>query len=392
MTATGAPTQDRLGIWCGWVLVGVAGLTPWMAWLGPLGFAALMALAGLLCLPALRIDVRLAPLAVVLLLGLAWAALSSLWTLHPAQALEDSVALKLALQLVLYAAAWCGARRADPVLAGLAVRVLAWGLAAYGCLLLLEALTDGGVYQALRNLMNDPIRPDLGRKNEAQGSFVLALLWPVVAAAGYRHGAPWWLAVPMAVGTAVLAQDFLSDAPVLAVGLAIGVCAVVLIWPRRAPKAMGLVAAGLVMIMPLLILSVRLAGLGTHLPVSWEQRMGYWAFAMARIADHPWRGWGLDASRSFSPAIQLHPHNGALQIWLELGSIGAVLAALTWAFVFRRLARDERSLLTAATAGSASVYLFFGLVSFGVWQEWWLALAALVAVVATLGETRVHPR
>lgn len=392
MTAEGTPRQDRLAAWYGWVMVGVAGLTPWMAWLGPLGFAALLALAGLLCLPALRVDARLAPLAVMLLLALAWAALSTLWTFHPAQTLEDSVALKLALQLVLYAAAWCGARRADPVLAGLAVRVLAWGLAAYGCLLLLEALTDGGVYQALRNLMHDPIRPDLGRKNIAQGSFVLALLWPVVAAAGYRHGAPWGLAVPMAVGTAVLAQAFLSDAPVLAVGLAIGVGTIVWIWPRRVPKAMGLAAAGLVMIMPLLILAVRLAGLGTHLPVSWEQRMGYWAFAMARIADHPWRGWGLDASRGFSPAIQLHPHNGALQIWLELGAVGAVLAALTWAFVFRRLARDERSLLTAATAGSVSVYLFFGLVSFGIWQEWWLALAALVAVVATLGETRPAKR
>ena len=192
----------------------------------------------------------------------------------------------------------------------------------------------------------------------------------------------------MAVGTAVLAQGFLSDAPVLAVGLALGVGATVWIWPRSAPKAMGLAAAGMMLVMPLLILAVRMADTGAHLPTSWDQRMGYWAFTMGRIADHPWRGWGLDASRAFSPEIQLHPHNGALQIWLELGAVGAVLAALTWAFVFRRLARDERSLLTAGTAGSVAVYLFFGLVSFGVWQEWWLALAALVAVVAALAETQ----
>jgi O-antigen ligase len=76
-----------------------------------------------------------------------------------------------------------------------------------------------------------------------------------------------------------------------------------------------------------------------------------------------------------------------LQIWLELGAIGAVLAALTWAFLFRRLVREDRTLLTAASAGSASVYLFFGFVSFGVWQEWWLALAALVAVIVALAET-----
>lgn len=392
MTAEGVPTRDGLGAWCGWVMVGVAGLTPWMAWLGPLGFAALMALAGLLCLPAVRIPARQTPLAIILLLGLAWAGFSTLWTAQRAQVLEDSVALKLAVQLPLYFAAWCGARRADPAIAGLALRILAWGLAAYGCLLLVEAFTGGGVYGTLRVLIEDPIRPDLGRKNIAQGSFVLALIWPVAAVAGLRGGAPLWLAVPMAVGTAVLAQGFLSDAPVLAVGLALGVGATVWIWPRSAPKAMGLAAAGMMLVMPLLILAVRMAGAGAHLPTSWDQRMGYWAFTMGRIAEHPWRGWGLDASRAFSPEIQLHPHNGALQIWLELGAVGAVLAALTWAFVFRRLARDERSLLTAGTAGSVAVYLFFGLVSFGVWQEWWLALAALVAVVAALAETQPAKR
>ena len=392
MTAEGVPTRDGLGAWCGWVMVGVAGLTPWMAWLGPLGFAALMALAGLLCLPAVRIPARQTPLAIILLLGLAWAGFSTLWTAQRAQVVEDSVALKLAVQLPLSFAAWCGARRADPAIAGLALRILAWGLAAYGCLLLLEAFTGGGVYGTLRVLIEDPIRPDLGRKNIAQGSFVLALIWPVAAVAGLRGGAPLWLAVPMAVGTAVLAQGFLSDAPVLAVGLALGVGATVWIWPRSAPKAMGLAAAGMMLVMPLLILAVRMAGTGAHLPTSWDQRMGYWAFTMGRIADHPWRGWGLDASRAFSPEIQLHPHNGALQIWLELGAVGAVLAALTWAFVFRRLARDERSLLTAGTAGSVAVYLFFGLVSFGVWQEWWLALAALVAVVAALAETQPAKR
>ncbi len=392
MTAEGVPTRDGLGAWCGGVMVGVAGLTPWMAWLGPLGFAALMALAGLLCLPAVRIPARQTPLAIILLLGLAWAGFSTLWTAQRAQVVEDSVALKLAVQLPLYFAAWCGARRADPAIAGLALRILAWGLAAYGCLLLLEAFTGGGVYGTLRVLIEDPIRPDLGRKNIAQGSFVLALIWPVAAVAGLRGGAPLWLAVPMAVGTAVLAQGFLSDAPVLAVGLALGVGATVWIWPRSAPKAMGLAAAGMMLVMPLLILAVRMAGTGAHLPTSWDQRMGYWAFTMGRIADHPWRGWGLDASRAFSPEIQLHPHNGALQIWLELGAVGAVLAALTWAFVFRRLARDERSLLTAGTAGSVAVYLFFGLVSFGVWQEWWLALAALVAVVAALAETQPAKR
>lgn len=375
----------------GWALVGAAGLTPLFAWLGPLGFAPLLGVLGLLCLPALRIGVREAPLAVVLLAAVAWAAFSGFWSVHKPDEIEDSVALKLLLQLPLYWAAWAGARRADPRFRRLALRVLAWGLAAYGALLLVEAFTGAAIYRGLRDLMGDPIRPDLGRKNVAQGSFVLALLWPVAAAGGFRAGAPGWLALPMAGGTVLLAHNFLSDAPVLAVGLAILVGGLVWIWPRSAPKALALGAAGLVLVMPVLILACHLLGLGQRLPDSWEQRMGYWTYAMARIADHPFRGWGLDASRAFSPHIVLHPHNGALQVWLELGVVGAVAAALAWAFAFRRLARDERSVVAAATAASASVYLLFGLVNFGVWQEWWLALAALTAVVAALGDAEEQP-
>jgi O-antigen ligase len=368
------------------VLVGAAALTPLFAWLGPLGFAPLLGLVGLLSLPALRIGAREAPLAVVLLAGVAWAAFSGFWSVHKPDELEDSVALKLLLQLPLYWAAWAAARRADPRLRRRALRVFAWGLAAYGALLLVEAFTGAAIYRGLRELINDPIRPDLARKNVAQGSFVLALLWPVAAAGGFRAGASAWLALPMAAGTVLLAHNFLSDAPVLAVGLALLVGSLVWIWPRSAPKALAVGAAALVLLMPVLILAMHLLGLGQRLPESWEQRVGYWTYAMQRIAEHPFRGWGLDASRAFSPYIQLHPHNGALQVWLELGVLGAVAAALAWAFVFRRMARDQRSLVAAATAGSASVYLFFGVVSFGVWQEWWLALAALVAVIAALGD------
>ena len=38
---------------------------------------------------------------------------------------------------------------------------------------------------------------------------------------------------------------------------------------------------------------------------------------------------------------------------------------------------------TAATAACAVVYLLFG-VNFGVWQEWWLALGAVVAMLAVM--------
>jgi O-antigen ligase len=85
----------------------------------------------------------------------------------------------------------------------------------------------------------------------------------------------------------------------------------------------------------------------------------------------------------FGPGIQLHPHNNPLQIWMELGVIGAVAAAAFWVLALGRLSRPRPDLAVAATAGCAAAYLLFG-VNFGVWQEWWLALGALVPLLAAM--------
>jgi O-antigen ligase len=384
--ASGGARGRGFGVadWCGWVMVGTAALAPLLIWIGPLAFAPVVGLAGLLCLPALRIEARDWPLAAVLALLLAWAGASTLWSPYTPDDLEGNTALKLALQLPLYWAAWCGARRAEAGLRRRALAVFAWVTAAVGLLMLIEALSGGAVYQAMRSAIGDPIRPDLARKNLAQGSFALALLWPVAAAAAARGGAPGWLAVPMAAGAVMLAWRFLSDAPVMAVALSAAVALAAWLWPRGAPKALALGAALYVLLMPVATLPI--LGLAEAAPPSWAQRLGYWGHAITLITDHPFRGWGLDASRAFSPGIQLHPHNGALQVWLELGLPGAVLAALAWLIVLRRLARDRSDWGAATAVGAAATYLFFGAVSFGVWQEWWLALGALAASVAAMAE------
>lgn len=386
MSEAAPGARDGLGVWCGWVLTAVAALTPLLAWFGPLGFAPLVSLAGLLCLPAVRLGRRDAPLAVVLVLAAAWAGAAMLWSPHRPDELEELTALKLALQLPLYGAAWCAARRLDAAYRRRVLLIFAWGLGGLGAALLVEAFTGAAIYQFARDLIGDPTRPDLARKNVANGSFVLALLWPVALAGGVRAGAPAWLGLPMAAGTALLATHFLSDAPALAVGLAVLVAGLVLVWPKSAPKLMAVGAALAIVAMPLIVLVIRVLGLGPALPESWAQRVGYWTFALERIAERPWVGWGLDASRAFSPTIQLHPHNGPLQLWLELGLPGACAAALAWVFVFRRTARDVRSLVAAGAAATAAVYFLFGAISFGVWQEWWLAVGALAALIAALGD------
>lgn len=374
---------DRLSLWCGWVLTGGLALTPVLAWAAPLGFAPLLALMGLLSLPALRLPRADRPMLVLLVATLAWALVSTRWSPFVPDTLERNTGLKLALMLPLFWSAVCGARRADPRLARRALVVLAWGLALHGAILLVETATEASLYTALRALAGDPVGSfQYARKNVAHGGFVLALLWPLAAAAGWRAGAPAWLAAPMAVGLGVMAHVFLADAPVLAIAVALAAGGALWLSRRRAAAGIGVLYALAAVAAPHVVLLAARPLLAAQLPQSWAERVSYWLHAAQRIAEHPLRGWGLDASRTFAPQIQLHPHNGPLQAWLELGSLGALALAAFWLLAFRRLGRGEgRDLVAAAAGASAAVYLLFGFVNFGLWQEWWLALGAMLAVI-----------
>ena len=384
-TAAAAPARDRLGVWCGWVLIGAAVLVPILGWLAPLGFAALLALVGLLCLPAVRIADQDRPAATILFATLIWAAVSTTWSpYHPSKP-GNSTVLKLAFELPLYWSAISAARRADPVLRTRALHVLAWGCAVFGLVLLEEAVTRGALYKAV-HVSYEPIRGDLAESNVGHSSQVLALIWPLAAAGAPGRWRPW-LALAMVVGTGAAALAFGYDEPVISLVLAPVTALIVWRWPDRAPKVMALAAVVLFLGMPLVVWAVRhffdYEAIRNALPKTDSMRMGYWSHAIDWIRLRPVRGWGLDASRMFGPGIVLHPHNNPLQIWLELGGIGAVAAAALWGVALTRLSRPTPSLSAAATAACAAVYLLSG-VNFGVWQEWWLALGALIAVFAVM--------
>jgi O-antigen ligase len=217
----------------------------------------------------------------------------------------------------------------------------------------------------------------------AQGSYVLAVLWPLAAVAAVREARAPWLVLPMAAGVVAGGLGLAADAPLAAIVVSAVTAAVVWRWPRLMPRIAAAKAGVLFLAAPAILWAARATGLFAAIqpatPLSWSQRMDYWRHAGDWIGDRPFRGWGLDASRMFSPGIHLHPHDAALQVWLELGLIGAVAAALFWGILFLRLGRDRPDLAAAGGAAAAAAYLIVGAVSFGVWQDWWLAVGALAA-------------
>ena len=135
---------------------------------------------------------------------------------------------------------------------------------------------------------------------------------------------------------------------------------------------------------------------------SWMQRIYILDFVYDRVAERPLFGWGFDASREIGrdvvsgprlrpgvfstvSAIPLHPHNQWAQVWLELGLLGLLLSAGLVVTMLIRIStlHAGRSIIATAVA-AATVYLLIGNLSFGMWQNWWLAIAWLCAGFLTL--------
>jgi O-antigen ligase len=369
------------------VIAGLLLLTPLLGWAGALGFAPAVALAGLLTLPSVRVRVEDRALLLALFTALVWACASLFWSPWRAADLEGQTGLKLVFMLALYGAAVSAARAVPEArLPGL-LKLMAGTTGLLALLLLAEAATGAAGYKALLGLLGETVRPDYAIKNVAQGLYVLSLLAPpAVAAVSGRLR--WGLALLLGAGITLPSLAFGYDAPFLALACALAAAGLVLAFPVRGPRGLAGLSAAAFLLAPAIAKAAFVLGLDArlapYLSESWIQRIGYWRKAVDWIQARPLPGWGLDASRAFGPGIKLHPHDAALQVWMELGLIGAVAAAIVWASIFSGLSRPRRTPAAAAAAATATAYLAFGAVSFGVWQEWWLALGALSALACIL--------
>ncbi len=383
------------GAWRGVVLMVVAVMTPLVAYLGNQGFAPLVAAAGLVCLPTLR--ARRPPLhgLMALLALVLWACASSWWSvfspikpdgkLNP----ETVTAVKLVLELALYSAFVVAALGLSPLWARRGLMTLGAGLAVVGLILLVEAMTGAALYKAIRAAAHQPVRPDFAPRNVARVSYVLALLFFPVALFLTRERLAL-AALPILAGMVAGAIGLNVNTPILA--LLVSGAVFLLVWKTGRIGLLILLGgvAAYFALAPLLVhwiapldpLHIAQGEIGKE---SWGARVSLWRFAADRILERPLWGWGLDASRAF-PAIPLHTHDAAMQLWLELGLPGAALAAAFFVWLIGRIDKLEAvdRPAAAAAAASLSAYLVVGALSFGAWQEWWLALAALacVAVIA----------
>lgn len=361
------------------------GLAPLVAVIGALGLAPLQAAAGLLGAPyrdAATIARRQGAWLWALAALFAWIGASALWS--PVEDVAERYA-KLAggVACALGFAAACS--RAG----GFARAMVAGSVVALAALLLIESATG----MALNRLAQPGEPIEALARNPARGVCVLVLwVFPALAVVVSR-ATPVRIALALALigGTAWLSPQFnmaANAAALVAGALAAGAG---LLAPRVAPLALAGLAAGWLIAAPWV---APLIPDSAAFPLSWRMREQIWAFASDRILEKPLTGWGFAASRSFPDRgeiegvgfglIPLHPHSGSLQIWLELGAVGAGLAAAAVLFAGlaarRAIGGDRRA--GAAVCGFGAAALVIANVSFGLWQEWWVAALAFGAVAA----------
>lgn len=361
----------------------------------------LISLAGLAVLPALLKSQTLEIFSIfnaMLLVFLAWAAISSSWS--PSD--EHWRALKLPILLtcgIVFAAAARDAIRGPRIWAFAAAAF--WVLAG---LLAVEAWAGLPINRAAAP------NADFGEwvANPTRGGVVLqGLVWATAAgflAQGRRSLAILSLLVAglLSAQFAMLATALAFAAGVLAFAFAFAAPRLAILWTALA-LAIWMLAAPL--LTPFLLAQ---PGLETMLPASWAHRAAIWNHVGILIAERPWFGHGLDAGQAHiaafdtrvvidglpMDALPVHPHSASLQIWFELGALGALLAAALIAYGGWRLADALRHDRHAAAAAAATLCGFgvIANVSYSVWQEWWLAamLVAATGVIAVQSLSKVR--
>ena len=380
--------------------LGVAAfLVPLLAVLAPKGEAVVLLACGLwqvLQLAGRRDWPRPSPwLAVPAALLVAWAAAAMAWA--PAEAAPPGkVAMLAAVFVAGFAFVHAAARLAPAERARVGTALVA-GWSAGFLLLAAEVAPGGPALKLYYAMQGDPAAWAAAIYNRRIA--YLLLLAPAVAAVLLHRRGPAAAALPLAAAALLTVAGAMESALVgVAAGAAAGLAAAAA--PRAAGRAVAVLAVVAVAAMPFLpfgpLAPERLGEQAGRVAYSAEHRLHIWRFAAERIAERPLAGWGAAATRHVPGGsaelpgggtyISLHTHNGTLQVWLELGAVGAgLLAALAAALALAAAATPSRGDAVLALAGFAAAGTVFNL-SFGIWQEDWLAMLALTA--ALLAATR----
>lgn len=257
------------------------------------------------------------------------------------------------------------------------------GIAVYG----VEVVFDFPIYRWWNDAYTVPLAELMNTNVPKRGAALFCLLvWP--AALAFDRLVRPGLALLLPVVFALVLLPLTSRSAVLGIAIGIAVFLPACRWASAVRRGVG-VAVGIafVGVIPIVLFLDRVLNV-----TEWEwlfrsarHRVEIWGMAADRALTAPLFGLGIDSSRAlvpmgevskFSPLngslLPLHPHNAALQIWLETGAAGAALALtavlLLLAGIGRLPQREQPFALALMASGLAMLST-----AYGIWQAWWMA-------------------
>jgi O-antigen ligase len=358
----------------------------------------------------------------------AWSLLSATWSFAPKATLTKSPYLIAGIFGTAWSF-WLARQAPGNILAAVGRGVIA-GLLIGGALVAAEIWTNQAIQRFIQNL-GGPYPDEIDKHYVVQNGIITSLsdanlkrritivtmlLLPGVALTWLltketlRTGALISLAVLTA--TVGLISRHQSAQVALATGIGIGALAFISLRSARAIVAVAWCAAAL-LVVPVV---VKAHATGIHLQpqklfYSARHRIVIWNFTAQQISEAPLRGIGADATAALTGAIEKaledrgekplkdgefdisasrHAHNAFLQMWYELGAIGAVIFAAMGLVVVATAAQANARTQPLLLAEFAAVAGMIGF-SFSIWQLWFQGAIGL-GVLATMLVVALHNR
>ncbi|HWK43538.1 MAG TPA: O-antigen ligase family protein [Stellaceae bacterium] len=168
--------------------------------------------------------------------------------------------------------------------------------------------------------------------------------------------------------------------------------------PRWLPRVLAVGTAVVAIGVPFILrgLSLYRGALASHIKPSGVHRLEIWNYMTARVLERPLFGWGLSSAKfvpitpaelqhyTYANADGIYPHNQWLELWIDLGAVGAAIGLIFALLVLRRIGHLRQDVRPFAYAGFASA-MAVSLVNFEVTTDsWWAALAAGAALFTLL--------
>jgi len=312
-------------------------------------------------------------------LVLCWA--STAWSIVPRESVRGALGLTgvLAAMLVFLAGRYDRPQAVETLFRVLVIATVVG--VAVACL-------DVALHYPLESMISTKPGVNAATKYNRGFDYLVLIVWPVVGHACWHRR--WRTVLVLALTVAVMLAVTFSLAARAAV--AAGMVVLVLAWiaPRLVAIVLPWGMAALVVTLPLglRLLAERRAELARFLKPSGATRLEIWDYMTARVAEHPVRGWGLLSSKYlpihpqelasyiYTGARGIYPHNQWLELWVELGALGAALGLVFALLVLSRIRRLPDAIRPFAYAAFASAMTMASVNYEVTTDSWWSALAA----------------